>query len=462
MFDVVERSIRERMATHGLHEALISDFLHRVHAIYDGESGKINWDEIEPLHPDDTLQVETFQSAEATTKMDEVVILKLNGGLGTSMGLSRAKSIITVKQNENFLGIILKQIDSARRKYRAPFPLLFMNSFNTRDDTFAEPGLAEINNPIETGFPVDFLQNRVPRLYADTLMPFGGGLSSQDWCPPGHGDLYLSLEISGLLDRLLAKGYRTAFISNGDNLGALFDERLYAGFLHEKLDFAMEITPKTKADLKGGILIRHGGHIELLEIGQVESWNVNDFQNTTRYSYFNTNNLWINLESLRDRLGSGLSLSMIVNPKQVEGAKVIQVETAMGSAIGCFERTKGFVVPRTRFAPVKSCADLLVRRSDLYTITDEWALVANPNRTIESEPIVSLDENYRELANFERLFENIPSLIAIRSLSIAGPILFDQPIALTGDVTIFNSTGKLRRISELGRSGFSDETVSFQ
>src|SRR5690606_15683669 len=133
------------------------------------------------------------------------------------------------------------------------------------------------------------------------------------------------LKIRGLLDQLIAAGYRYAFLSNGDNLGATVDANILQYFAAQKLDFMSEVTPKTRADLKGGVLYHNGRAIELLETAQVEPQHLDDFCDVNRFAYFNINNLWVNLESLRDRLAEGdFELSLIRNPKTVDGQEILQ------------------------------------------------------------------------------------------------------------------------------------------
>lgn len=461
----LEQKIRERMASRDIHPDMIVEFLRRVELVHGGYSGKIPWERIGDLSADDYRDLDALpEPADPAAYLKQLVVVKLNGGLGTSMGLSRVKSIISVKDGYTFLQIIRRQIEELRRRYDVPVPLLFMNSFNTREDTLAQEGIAELNKRAG-GLPVDFLQNMVPRIHAETHEPIGDGQDNGHWCPPGHGDVFLSLKISGLLDRLLGAGCRVAFLSNGDNLGATVEPRILAHLLDEGLEFASEQTPKTLADLKGGVLYRllddagQPGAIELLETAQVADEHLDDFKDVNRFAYFNTNNIWVHLEALRDRLVRGLPLSLIVNPKQADGTPVLQLETAMGSAIGGFERTRGIVVPRQRFAPVKNCADLMVRRSDVYILRkDDFQLVTNPERKL-GEPVVQLGDEYKQLADFDALTPTVPSLLECARLTVSGPVLFDVPVKLKGEVTIRNAGSQPVSIGKAGKTELADETI---
>ena len=181
-------------------------------------------------------------------------MLKLNGGLGTSMGMTRAKSLLEVKDGLTFLDIIVRQVLDLRRRSGARLPLVLMNSFATRDDSLA--ALARYPE-LASDVPADFVQNKVPKLLADDLTPASWPAEpGLEWAPPGHGDLYTALVVSGMLDELLERGYRYAFVSNADNLGAVLEPRILAWMAREGHPFVMEVADRTEADRKGGHLAR--------------------------------------------------------------------------------------------------------------------------------------------------------------------------------------------------------------
>lgn len=465
-FDRVCHEVSLRMQQRGIHPEAIAEFLRRAARVSEGFTGKLCWSEIDAPAPGDLARLDDLEEEARPSDLSRLVVIKLNGGLGTSMGLSRAKTLLPVKGGDTFLTIIRRQIERLRERSAAPVPLIFMSSVATQDDTLSTPGIAGINAEVAGGLPASFLQSWVPRLRRDDLMPLDAADSEDGWCPPGHGDLFLSLKTTGLLDALLGAGIEIAFISNGDNLGASFDGRILRWFAGQGLDFAMEVTPKTRADLKGGALFRSRpatgeSRLGLLEIAQVESGHEADFQDVTRFSHFNTNNLWLDLRALRSRLDrGGLDLPVIVNPKKVEGVDVLQLETAMGAAIGSFSNTRGLVVPRTRFAPVKTNADLLVRRSDCYVLREaDGALVSNPRRRL-GEPTISLSADYKLLPDFDRLVGVIPSLVDLEALEVKGPIEFDVPIRLAGRVRLENAGTAPVKISRLNRASIEDEEIS--
>ena len=455
-WEEIQNSIQNRMNEASVHEICTNDFLDKTRKVYDGATGLVDWQSIGDLSTSDIVAMEDLQDSDNAI-IAKFAIIKLNGGLGTSMGLSRAKSLIRIRRDATFFDIILKQLHHLREKTGIQIPLLFMNSFNTRNDTLEYPGIASVNASQELG--ADFLQNQVPRLDAETLLPIGDGSQSAHWCPPGHGDIYNSLQISGMLESLLSRGFSHAFISNGDNLGAVMHSGIAGFMVREGLDFSMEVTPKTRADIKGGVLYRSltgSKRIELLETAQVPADHKSDFEDIDRFQDFSINNLWVNLEALRDRLKQGpLYLSLIVNQKKFEERPVLQLESAMGAAVGQFDRTRIVRVPRSRFAPVKSCADLLVRRSDACHLDDSQALVLRA----AVEPVVQLDDNYKGISDFEAHFPEIPSLYSANSFTVEGPWLFDAPVRIQGDVRLINRTGAQKKISGLKRESFKDESV---
>lgn len=464
-----DSAIVEKMKKEGLSDALIQDFLSKVEKVRQGDTGKVLWSTIGDLDPQtDEISLEELRKTmhPSVESLKKLVVIKLNGGLGTSMGLSKAKSLIPIKNQKTFLEIIADQIRWFRKKYAVDIPLILMDSFNTQADSQEE--LKRIGFSQE--LPTSFLQNKVPRLLKESLTPLTVQDAKEEWCPPGHGDIYLSLKETGILGSLLAKGYEYAFISNGDNLGATIEPYILEYIRREGLEFVMEMTPKTLADTKGGAIYRKmldGKFVclELLETAQVPKENEPEFSGMGKFRTFSTNNLWVNLKTLSDRLDRGLlNLSLIVNPKNVDGKDVLQLETAMGSAIGNFQKTKGIIIPRDRFAPVKKCEDTLIRMSDAYTLGEDFSLTMSEFRKQKGlgENLVSLDDTYyKKVKDFTELFPQIPSLKESESFKVVGKIKFDVPIILRGKVTFENKSSGMHSISELKRTEFTNETVVF-
>lgn len=150
-----------------------------------------------------------------------------------------------------------------------------MNSFNTDRDT--ERIIQKYaNHKVNI---VTFNQSRFPRFGKESQLSIPRTYESDksNWFPPGHGDLYESLYRSGLLDSLLRQGKEYLFVSNVDNLGATVDLGILNYLLTSKTEFMMEVTDKTRADVKGGTLVDYDGQIRLLEIAQVPPQHVRSF-----------------------------------------------------------------------------------------------------------------------------------------------------------------------------------------
>ena len=431
----------EKMGREGLPEIAIDTFAHYEELLRQGEQGTLPESELEPL--DDVQSADDLPEPDESV-LERAVMLKLNGGLGTSMGMTRAKSLLDVKDGLTFLDIIARQVLHLRERHGAQIPLLLMNSFATRDDTLAAleryPEL-----PIE-GLSLDFVQGKVPKLLADSLEPVEWEADpSLEWAPPGHGDVFTSLATSGMLDTLLERDYEYLFLSNSDNLGASLDPRILTWFAREELPFLSEVVDRTEADRKGGHLAGRGedGGLVLRETAQVHDEDQDAFEDIERHRYFNANNIWLNLRALKSALDERdgvLGLPMIVNKKTVDprdssSPEVLQLETAMGAAIGVFDGAAAIHVPRARFAPVKTTSHLLVVRSDAYELADDWTVRLAPGR--DAAPIVELSDEFKLLPDFEDRFPaGPPSLIEAERLEVEGDVHFGSDVRIRGRVHI--------------------------
>lgn len=434
-------------------EPLLATFTAQLRRVMAGETGLIPEADLSPVKELPQLEeLESFRTA-GEAALARAVVIKLNGGLGTGMGLDRAKSLLPVKPGLSFLDIIARQILGLRQRFGNALPLLLMNSYSTEVDSLtalaAHPSLADG----QSGWPLSFLQHRIPKLRSDTFEPVAWPDEPElEWCPPGHGDLYTALMATGLLDRLLDAGLRYAFVSNADNLGATL-EPVLLGYLEQRaLPFIMEVTWRTEADRKGGHLARHrGGGFLLRESAQCPPDEAASFQDIDRHRYFNTNNLWLDLQAVRDliqRTGQPPALPVMVNRKTVDprnptSTPVLQLETAMGAALAVFEGSAAVCVPRTRFAPVKTTDDLLGLWSDAYQLDAQARLVLHPARQLVP-PVIKLDSRfYKMWPDFAQRFPHgAPSLLECRSLTVAGDVVFGPGLAFRGEVSICNRQGR--------------------
>uniref|UniRef100_A0AAX7TX93 UTP--glucose-1-phosphate uridylyltransferase n=1 Tax=Astatotilapia calliptera TaxID=8154 RepID=A0AAX7TX93_ASTCA len=349
--------------------------------------------------------------------LNKLAVVKLNGGLGTSMGCKGPKSLISVRNENTFLDLTVKQIEHLNKTFNADVPLVLMNSFNTDEDT--KKILQKYKHhqvKIHT-----FNQSRYPRINKESLLPIAksmgtSGENAEAWYPPGHGDIY-AIDL---------------FILN----------HLMSQPADKRCEFIMEVTDKTRADVKGGTLIQYEDRLRLLEIAQVPKAHVDEFKSVTKFKIFNTNNLWISLPAIkRLQEKNSMDLEIIVNPKTLDGGlNVIQLETAVGAAIKSFNNAMGVNVPRSRFLPVKTSSDLLLVMSNLYTL-DAGSLTMSKKREFPTTPHVKLGSSFTKVQEFLARFENIPDMLELDHLTVSGDVTFGKNVSLKGTVIIIANHG---------------------
>jgi len=425
-------------------EKLFGRFIH--------DSGaSVEWNNIQKVTSDTIKDYPSLPMPDApniSSLLDKLVVVKLNGGLGTSMGCQGPKSVIAVRSELTFLDLTVQQIEHLNSTHNSSVPLVLMNSFNTDEDTQKIVRKYQgLNVKIYT-----FNQSRYPRINKESLMPMPKSIedtSDQDtvWYPPGHGDFYESFINSGLLEEFRKQGKEYIFISNIDNLGATVDLKIL-NFLHEshgtrKCEFLMEVTDKTRADVKGGTLIEYDGSLRLLEAAQVPKDHLEDFKSVKKFKIFNTNNLWVNLDAIASVHERGtLDMEVIVNPKTLDnGINIIQLEQAVGAAIKSFSGSCGMNVPRSRFLPVKKTDDLLLVMSNLYHL-HHGTLVMSPQRMFPTTPLVKLGPNhFAKVKEFLRRFSSVPDILELDHLTVSGDVTFGKGVVLKGTVIIIANHG---------------------
>ena len=435
------KPIREKMTQKGVSEVAIRCFERAFRLISSGVSMHLSEADISPA-----TGVQDYQTLAQRENFDpalvaQTVIIKLNGGLGTSMGLKKVKSLLEVRPGVNFLDLMVRQVLSLRLKTGSEVKFLLMNSQASSDDTqhYLRGVVPELGDPVD----IELMQSWAPKLNCADLTPvFHSENPELEWCPPGHADVYPSLVASGWLDRLLESGVKYAFMSNSDNLGAVLDPTLLSYFAESGAPFLMEVTRRTDADKKGGHLAERiaDGRLVLREVAQCPKGDLDDFQNIEKHQFFNMNNVWLNLESLRDILAENdgvLPLPIIqnkktVDPRDSESAPIYQLEAAMGSAIECFTGALAVNVPRSRFAPVKSTSDLLALRSDAYEVHDDGQIALVPSRN-GVPPVVNLSSEYKHVDALEGL--GVPSLIGADEVSVSGSVVFSGLVEVIGKVS---------------------------
>jgi UTP--glucose-1-phosphate uridylyltransferase len=441
MSDEGLQQARDKMAEAGVDPVAIEVFAHYYRLLESGETGMVREDDIDPLDMAALDDVEVSDEAGAEA-LGRTVVVKLNGGLGTSMGLDRAKTLLEVRDGLTFLDVIARQVLALRKRHGARLPLLFMNSFRTRDDTLAK--LAAYDDLEDADLPLDFLQNKEPKLLAEDLTPVSWPDDpALEWCPPGHGDLYTALRGTGLLDAMLEAGFTQVFVSNSDNLGAVPDPRVAGWFAGSGAPFAIEAVRRTASDRKGGHFARRrsDGRIVLRETAQTAPEDREALADLDRHRFTSTNNLWFDLEAMKAELDARdgiLGLAMIRNEKTVDPSdasspEVIQIETAMGAAIEVFEGSTTIEVGRDRFVPVKTTNDLLVLRSDCYRLDDDAVL----DQVVDHVPFVDLGSAYKLVAGFDQRFpDGPPSLVRATRFEVPGDWTFGADVTAVGEVVV--------------------------
>jgi UTP--glucose-1-phosphate uridylyltransferase len=410
----------------------------------------VSWDKCGPP-PAGTIKEFASLKPAPDTQLDvaeqlkKLVVVKLNGGLGTSMGCKGPKSIIPVRHDLTFLDLTMQQIEHLNRKYNVDVPLVLMNSFNTDEDT--KKILHKYKN-VKVSVHT-FNQSRYPRINKETYMPIAQTLQGKDlesWYPPGHGNFYEAFQNSGLLDSFLSQGKEYCFISNIDNLGATVDLSILNFMFEEKQEFVMEVTEKTRADVKGGTLVEYNGKLMLLEMAQVPPEHEDEFKSVSKFKIFNTNNLWCSLRATKELLGQkALKMEIIVNPKHLkindqQGLDILQLETAAGAAIKNYKTACGINVPRSRFLPVKKTQDLLLIMSNLYEL-ENGHLTLSSKRSFPTTPLVKLGTSFDKVSEFLKRFPGIPDLLELDHVTVSGDVTFGRNVSLKGTVIIIANHG---------------------
>ncbi|WP_289093321.1 UTP--glucose-1-phosphate uridylyltransferase [uncultured Bifidobacterium sp.] len=443
------------MKAHGMSDTAVAQFK-RLYDVWRHEeaSSWIREDDVEPLTgvPSFHDVYKTIDHDKAVNAFAKTAFLKLNGGLGTSMGLECAKSLLPVRRHKakqmRFIDIIIGQVVTARTRLNVRLPLTLMNSFRTSEDTMKV--LKANRRFTQNDVPMEIIQHVEPKIVAETGEPVSFPENPDlEWCPPGHGDLYSTIWESGLLDILEEQGFKYLFISNSDNLGARPSRTLAQHFENTGAPFMVEVATRTYADRKGGHIVRDKatGRLLLREMSQVHPDDKAAAQDIAKHPYFNTNSIWVRIDALKAKLAEYdgvLPLPVIrnfktVDPTDPDTEKVVQLETAMGAAISLFDGAICVQVDRMRFLPVKTTNDLFIMRSDRFHLTDTYEM-EDGNYIF---PNVDLDPRYyKNINDFnERFPYSVPSLAAANSVTVRGDWTFGQNVIMFADATL-EDTGR--------------------
>ena len=375
---------RDKMVAAGVDEVAIETFAHYFRLLEHGETGMIPESAIEPLDMESLADVEVSDE-DAAAAIRTTAVIKLNGGLGTSMGMDRAKSLLCVRRGLSFLDIIARQVLHLRSEYDATAAadlheqLPHLGRHHGRAGALRGPAAS-------TGCRWSSCRTRSPSSWSKDLAPVSYPKDPDlEWCPPGHGDLYTALRGTGLLDRLIDAGYERVFVSNSDNLGAVPGRpgrrlvrrrpvrRSRSRRCGVRRPTARAATSPAARSTAGSCCARPRRRSTRTREALAD---------LDRHRFCSTNNLWFDLRAMQrelDRRGGILGLPLIRNVKNVDpadpkSAEVIQIETAMGAAIEVFDGARTIEVGRDRFVPVKTTNDLLVLRSDVYDLGKDFVL----------------------------------------------------------------------------------------
>jgi UTP--glucose-1-phosphate uridylyltransferase len=431
----------QRMRQHGLSELAIEAFRQQYQQLVQQVPTTINESQLSFFKKVPDLEKLSDYSETGRQALAQTVMIKLNGGLGTGMGLDRAKSLLSVKDSRTFLDVIADHVVHFRKKYDVNFPLILMNSFKTEEDSLA--ALARHPNLALSNLPLSFIQNQVPRISEQDLQPLDWPQNPPlAWCPPGHGNIYTALVDTRLLQKLLALNYKYAYVSNADNLGSMLDLQILGYFASSRASFMMEVADRKEGDRKGGHLGRYkNGRWMLRELAQCPADELDQFQDITRHAYFNTNNIWWYLPRLWEVLKQHnfimklplICNQKIVDPFQPNSPKVYQLETAVGSALELFEDAQVIRVPRSRQIAVKHWSELIVVRSDAFVTAADGLIVLNPVCK-GHQPLLKLDERFYKFEQdiVSHFPQGLPSLSQCYSLEIKGNFVFGKNVTICG------------------------------
>lgn len=451
------QKLKEKMLAFHMEEREIELFLKQYDSLSKGERGFIYEREISsvPYGSIPSLQDLDHYRTKGDTLLEKCAIIKLNGGLGTSMGLSGPKSFLPVKDKKRFIDIVIDQVLALREETGSEVPLVLMNSAVTKDQTTT---LVDTVDDIKNQkIPYSFIHNSHPKIRVDTLEPAEFPENPlKEWNPAGHGDIYTSLETSGILTKLINQGIEYAFISNIDNLGATMNSSLLGYLAESDSPFLMEVCHRREMDKKGGHLAKKASGFILRERAQAAEEELEQFEDIQKYSYFNSNSIWLNLRMIKEYIDRNglLLLPLIANEKNLDPSdkrspKVFQLETAMGSAISLFENALAVEIPQTRFRPVKKNNDLLLLWSDRFSLNAKGELeeVEGTTKSINIELDNSYFSFYTDLE--ERVVStSIPSLKECTNLSVTGNIAFGENCVFKGEVSLSNSEEDKKVVSD--------------
>ncbi|PRP89047.1 UDP-glucose pyrophosphorylase [Planoprotostelium fungivorum] len=409
----------------------------------------MEWERVKPLPDDFCRSVDDLPEPnpeKVKELLSKLVFVQLNGGLGTAMGLRSTKSSLQLlKQGGNAYSLLdckILQLEKLNQDHDVDIPLVLMNSPKTHDETLEiikkYPGEGKGRVSIHT-----FVQSEHPLMHKDTLAPVAKSKDErQFWIPPGSGEVFQGLMRSGLLEKFRSQGKEFLFISNIENMGATIDLRLLNNIYSEQVDFQLELTNRLSTDHHGGVPMSYKeGRVHVMEISQVPFEFHKNFT-VSRFKWWNTNNMWVRINNIWNMLKlQALDLDFIVKYRISGGRNVAQIETPAAMSIHSFKRAVGITVPRSRYRPINSTAQLLASQSNIFTFED-GNLQMNPMRVPATDPLIKLGDHFTSVDEYERRFKDIPNILELDHLTVSGDVIFGSKMTLKGTVIIVAEHGE--------------------
>ncbi|KAI0320904.1 UTP--glucose-1-phosphate uridylyltransferase-domain-containing protein [Amylostereum chailletii] len=410
------------------------------------QNHELVWDRIKSPGEDQIVPYASLPTTADPTALNRLAVLKVNGGLGTSMGMTGAKSALEVKDDMTFLDLTVRQIEHLNTTHKVDVPLILMTSFNTHDDT-----LRIIKKYANQQLRITtFNQSRYPRIFKETLLPCpkSSGDDKKNWYPPGHGDLYNALLHSGVLDQLIADGKEYLFVSNSDNLGAVVDQGILQHMIDSQAEFIMEVTDKTKADIKGGTLVDYEGSIRLLEVAQVPSEHMEDFKSGMTgaksalevkddMAFLDLTVRQIEHLNTTEKVDVPLILMTSFNTHE-DTLRIIKKYANQQLRITTFNQSRYPRILKETLLPAPKSANDDKKNwyppghGDLYN-----ALLHSG-----TTPVIKLGDHFKKIQQFQKRFKKIPKILELDHLTVTGDVYFGRNVTLRGTVIVVANEGQ--------------------
>ncbi|KAL3622381.1 hypothetical protein CASFOL_033792 [Castilleja foliolosa] len=351
------------------------------------------------VFPYESLQASPEDISETKQLFDKLVVLKVNGSLGTNIGFNGPKCAMEISGGLSCLDLIINQIEALNAKYGCNIPLLLVNA------SIAHAGILKVLEKHLNKNIHSVPQNHYHQEYdVNSVPPSGKGRDNNDEMNSVNlAEIFLPLMKSGKLDVLLSQGKEYILLLSDDNLAHVIDPMVLEILNHliqNNIKFCLEVMPKSSEFEKSNFPVNEED-IPIL---------------TPRKNWKFIDTMWMDINSIES----------LVERRAVKGHLTIAE---------LFDQYFALSVPKSRYLPVKATSDLFLLQSDLYTST-EGTLTRNPARENSVDPSIELGPAFENVNDFRRRFKSIPSVIGLDSLKVNGDVWFGTDITLKGKVSI--------------------------